>query len=362
MTEFICGFECGVDGLEMGGLGTHHLISTGPRSGTYCGQVNPTTTGDGSLQPIGPVGSALSFTVPMAMRFGFKADTLPASLSEEICQPLGAYLRINSTGTLALYTGGTTLVATGTTVLATGTWYTVEVFSPASGTCKVRVYPFGQLPRADEFTTSGSFTGGVPILGKVTNRNGQTVDFKYDDVRFKDGVSTYLGDGKIVRIGGVNPATIPPTYNQWTKVGGTLDATWNVIPVANTGNGATTALNSDQRQTIRHNATGLIGTINACATKSYGRNGNGLTNLCHITAGNFFDDGLTQNDGGVDRFSAFVWATPAASFSELDAGEIGVHRSAGTTNTTNVWQAYLEVDYAPPTISASGKIQARRKR
>jgi hypothetical protein len=363
MTEFICGFECGVEGLEMGGLGTHSLISTGPRSGTYCEQVNPTTSGDGSLGPIAPSGSALNFTVPLAMRFGFKVDTLPASLSEEILQYNG-WLRINSNGTLALYGGtGTTLVATGTTVLATGTWYTIEVFTPSGiGTQKFRVYPFGQTPGADEFTTTGNFSAANVTIGKVTNRNNQTVNYKYDDIRIKDGVSNYLGDGAIVRIPGVNPATIAPTYNQWTKTGGTLDAIWNVIPVANTGNSANTALNSDQRQTIRHNPTGLTGTINACATKSYGRNGNGLTNLCHITNGNFFDDGLTQNDGGVDRYTGFVWATPSASISELDASEIGVHRSAGTTNTTNIWQAYLEVDYLAPQRTAAGKIQARRKR
>jgi hypothetical protein len=360
MTEFICGFESGTSGLEMSTNGT--TIATGARSGTYCAQINPVGAGQGSLLPLGPSGSTISFTPPMAIRFGFKADTLPASLNEEIYQGPGAYLRLNSNGTLGLYVGGTTLVANGTTVVSAGTWYTVEMFTPASGTLKVRIYPFGQAPGADEFTTTGSFVGSVPSLGKVNNRNGQTVNYKYDDIRIKDGVGNYLGDGKIVRIPGVNPATVAPTYNQWTKTGGTLDATWNVIPVANTGNGASTNVNGDQRQTIRHNPTGLVGTIAACATKSFGRNGNGFTNLCHITAGNFFDDGLTQNDGGVDRWSAFVWATPSASFSELDASEIGVHRAAGTSSTTNVWQAYLEVDYAPPLASASGKIQARRKR
>jgi|SRR5215469_6207710 len=362
MTEFLAGFECGVAGFEMSGLGTSSLISTGARSGTYCARINPTTSGDGSLGPVGPSGGALAFTLPIAVRFGFKVDTLPASLSEEI-YTLDSQLRINSNGTLALYDGGTSLKATGTTVLTPGTWYTIEHFCPAGvSTMKYRVYPAGQTPGADEFTYAGNFTLGIIQIGKVTNRNNQTVDYKYDDVRIKDGVSNYLGDGKVVRIPGANPAVLAPTYNQWTKTGGTLDVTWNTIPLVNNGNGASTNVNADQRQTIRHNPTGLIGTINACATRSYGRNSQGTMNLCHITAGNFFDDGIPQNDAGVDRFSTGVWATPAASVSELDASEVGVHRPAGTTNLTNVWQTYLEVDYLPPTASVAGKIQARRKR
>jgi len=364
MTDWICGWECGVDGLEMTGLGTGiTVISTGVRSGTYCLRVNPTTTGSGYRGPVNNSGSNFNFTLPAAARFGFKADTLPAANSEELCNIWGMTLRINASGVLLLY-NGTSLVATGTKVLSTGSWYTIELYAPTGvGTGKVRVYAQNQAPGADEFTWSNNFSGGSVILGKINDRNGNTVDFKYDDFRAKDGVGDYVGDGKIVRVPGVNPATIAPTYSQWTVTGGTLDTVWNVLPPSNTGNSANTNVNGDQKTTIRHNPTGIVtSAINACATRLYGRNGNGLTSAFHRVGGADFDDGLTQNDSGVERFATMgVWATPAASVSALDASEIGVHRTAGTTNTTNMWQAWLEVDYQP-TYTVTGKVQARRKR
>src|SRR5262249_30799269 len=148
MTDWICGFECGVDGLEMGGLGTHGVISSGARSGTYCQQINPTTTNTGSVGPLSNNGSSLVVTLPAAARFGFKPTTLPASLSEELCNVWGMTLRINSAGVLLLYNGAS-LVATGTTVLTAGTWYTIELYAPTgAGTGKVRVYAANQPPGA----------------------------------------------------------------------------------------------------------------------------------------------------------------------------------------------------------------------
>ena len=195
----VCGFESGASG-EFQTLGGTASIGTGTvRTGTYSLRCNPTTTATGYINigkasAAGVLGNFADLTLYTG--FAFRAATLPAANSEEIyacytaVAALCSALRINSTGTLAHYRADNTLVATGSTVLTTGVWYYIEYMATNSATgayeCKIN--------GVSEFSgTSNNGTTNTAFVahGKNTNRNGQTIDFYYDDIYVSD--SAFVG-------------------------------------------------------------------------------------------------------------------------------------------------------------------------
>src|SRR5215475_8246674 len=99
MSEFISGFEAGAGGSS-GGWATLGAVSwntTTPRTGTYVLRAAPTGTGTASVQMQAPgSGSALSVSAPIATKFAFRVNTLPASGTEEIFSAPGGQIRIDS--------------------------------------------------------------------------------------------------------------------------------------------------------------------------------------------------------------------------------------------------------------------------
>ena len=156
---------------------TASVSTTSPRSGSFCGLTNPTTTGRGYVAP-GVGGVPITFTAPVAMRVAVRVNTLPASGTEETITWPGYQLRIGYTGVLSAWSGfpTPTLQVTGTTVLSVGTWYVVEVFMTTTA-WKARVYPSGSNPGADEFSRTNSIGTSTVSFGKATDRNGNTVSY-----------------------------------------------------------------------------------------------------------------------------------------------------------------------------------------
>jgi hypothetical protein len=376
MTEFISGFENGTIASgatsEWQPLGTTPTINTTtPRTGTNCGRCAATTTGTSNMTASVSAGVSTSFSLPYAARFAFRVNTLPASNTEEFCQlPEGKRLRISSAGVIAAWSSVAQLAA-GSTTLSTGTWYVVEVFTDASGNTKVRVYADGSPAGADELTCSSTAQSGTFILGKVVNRNGNTVSFDYDDVRVKDtSPSTYLGDGKNILVKG-NSTT--PTYDAFTKTSSLrIDQVWNDTPFSATNNASSSA-NADTKQTIKHNATGIgaSDTINTVATKLVAKKGISGTAVTveelHRVGGSDATSSITLGTSDT-LFQAFWPSIP--SLTDLDASEVGVFRHVGGTISTTVEDAWLEVDYslstgrtgslaatlAAVTLSAAGQV------
>jgi hypothetical protein len=321
--------------------------------------------GDGLFQAAIPgFGAAQAFVNPVATRFAFRANTLPASGAEIIHQFPGGELQIAPAGVLRFYPTYEPLghYFDGSNALAPGSWYIIEAFSPVSGNITIRFYPDGSNPSGDEIVWTlphDQNLSGVVQIGKATNRNGQTVSFDYDDVHATDGVAGYLGDGKIIRLGGNSSA---PTYDGFVKYPSlsTIDQVWNDIPFptlppAAPANSNQTRAYSDSlvavKQTIKHDAISVPDRIKAAQTCMW----------AELPADAFLPPTMEElhRVGGVDVttplnfigrevlvFSWYIWPSNP-SLADLNGAEVGVARGAGSTATMNIYDLWLEVEYGP---------------
>lgn len=188
--------------------GTASLV-TSPTRGAwsdYASRSNPTTTGTGYYAPLGTGdGIVLSTTVSAAAyyaTFYFRIATLPASANEEFFAVLTTglaakmQLRIDSAGVISAYSG-TTLIATGTAVLSLNNWYKIQVACGTGVGAVVEVKVNGTTDISTTANLSATNNGQVR-LGKVTNRNGNSVDFYYDDAVISN--SGYIAEAKVVAL------------------------------------------------------------------------------------------------------------------------------------------------------------------
>lgn len=169
-------------------------------------QSNPLTTGTGfaTIQGLSTAGLINSFwnAADTYLEFVFQVTTLPSADNEPICNVLTTAaaqkieIRINSSGNLLAYNSGGTLLATGSTALSTGTAYRIGVLcgTGASGSWEVRINGSVEISGTGDLTTTN---GGAVQLGKVANRNDETVDFYYgtvwiDDAEFKGAMSSAI--------------------------------------------------------------------------------------------------------------------------------------------------------------------------
>jgi hypothetical protein len=366
MADFFNGFEAGlVRDAGWAALGAYAPVTDSPRSGAYCCRINPVGTGTGFCHATIPgFGAAQAFVNPIATRFAFRANTLPASGSEVIHQMPGVGLEITAAGVLRLYPTMDSLgrYFDGSNALSPGQWYVIEVFSPVSGNITVRFYPDGSNPSGDEITwplPHDQNLSNVVQFGKSFNRNGNTVSFDYDDVHAMDGVAGYLGDGKIIRLGG-NSST--PTYDGFLKNPSlsTIDQVWNDIPFPTLP--VTFPVDSNQtraysnsavavNQTIKHDPVSIPDRIKAVQTVMW----------AELPADAFLPPTMEElhRVGGVDVttplnfvgrevrvFSWYIWPSIPA-LADLNSSEVGVARGAGSTAVMNIYDLWLEVEYGP---------------
>lgn len=213
------GFENGVSAAAAtnenfnAASGTYSIQGTTKRSGDFALRTNPTTTAIGYLG-IGATagdGSARATNLNVAIlftRFYFRIGTLPAASNEPFVSFLHtggnskAELRLNTAGNILIYDANGTLRTTSSGTLSTGVWYRIEVFcstddSLASSSNPVEVKVDGTI----FVTATGSLNTAnfaKVLFGKTANRNGQTVDFYYDDIVIDDG--QYPGPGLVLRL------------------------------------------------------------------------------------------------------------------------------------------------------------------
>ena len=185
----LTGFESGSSSELQGTGGTFSIVTSPVRTGTYALRINPTTTATGQVN-IGSIDStgvlANNAQSTSVMGFAFRYATKPASNNEVIAGNYGSIadikgeLRINSSGNLEHYRASGALVATGATALVADTWYYIEykVVNSATGAYEVKINGVSEFSgTADHGTGNTVFIQ----LGKNPNRNGNTVDFFYDD-------------------------------------------------------------------------------------------------------------------------------------------------------------------------------------
>lgn len=189
-------------------------------------RTNPTTTGTG-LATIGAItstGAVSGFwdAVDTYLQFVFQVATLPSADNEPICNVLNTLaaqkmeVRINSAGNLLAYDQAGVLLATGSTALSTGTPYRIGVRCGTGASANWAV----EIDGVSEISGTGDLGGvnsGVVQLGKVADRNGESVDFYYGTVWIDD--AAFLG--------ACSSAIAVPTANgstmQWTAGTGGSD-------------------------------------------------------------------------------------------------------------------------------------------
>lgn len=188
------GFEVtnGGNGGEFSGApsGTTAYSTSTVRTGNQAFRVNPTTTAVGycEISGIGANGrSSLLGEATMYYQFWFRYATKPSSGDEEIFVVRAntgvdkLSIRIDSAGNLVVYNSVPTAVGTSATALSANTWYKIEVQCGTSATVGAYDLKIGGVSEVSGTTNTTATSGGSARLGKVINRNGNSVDFFYDD-------------------------------------------------------------------------------------------------------------------------------------------------------------------------------------
>jgi hypothetical protein len=363
----ICGFESGssIETIQTGGTFDAAYTSV-KRTGSYALRTAPTTTAAGwvELRAVGGASAATYYT-----RFYFRYATKAASSDEPIAAVMNASsvlkfeLRLNSAGNLVAYDATPTVISTGASVLSSGTWYRIEVrvteVGAGTDTWEVKINGTSELTGTNDLGASNVL---ATRFGKTTNRNGNTVDYVYDDIAMSD--SAYPGPGQvsIMRPDGDGVATT------WT-IGAGAGSDWeNVEEVPHDSDTTyllSTLVSGDASTVTLESAAaaGISGTISAVK---------GLTMVKRDAA----SDGTYQvrlRAGGTNSDSSNATATSAYTAgqrllttdpsdsnpwttADLDGLEVGIEQNE-TSDRTRVSAMYVMVDYEPgATATCNGQI------
>lgn len=225
----LTGFETGNAEEHYSTSGTVDLAYTADKkSGVSCLRVNPTGTNIGWVNLLPTVNGSMYTTnsgpAENYIQFHFKALSLPASSEEEFFEHKDCiFLRVTSDGTLKIFNGsGTTQPTSGHTssagVIVEGTWHHIELYvssAYAAGSDIAWVKVDGVTVIS---TTTGDFGGSSTdflYFGKSNNRNGQSVDFLYDNAIWS---STQLSTEAQILLSMATSGT--PKYSGFTTTNG----------------------------------------------------------------------------------------------------------------------------------------------
>jgi hypothetical protein len=320
--------------------GTVSYNTTNERTGAGCLRVNPTTTGTGRWRPFGTPsadgtsnGGTFAPGAILGMGFYFRVDTLPASNSEEIAVIVDAsnnerfQLRVNSSGNLLLYYNETNLLATGTTVLSTGTYYRIFFF--INNTANTQgVILNGTTELSGSQTIANNPT--TPTLGKQNNRNGQSVDYYYDDFILTDS-ATEPNAGWRCRL------SVPigaGTYSGWTNGTGTTYAEVDETPT----DGDTTYIQASATQDNQSSSfdmtawatAGFTASVQAIFSLVYARttSTSGSSNVRQLTR----VDGADSTTSARELLTTYLWLAQfiSATYTETQYNNHQVGMQAAT--------------------------------
>jgi hypothetical protein len=355
----ICGFETG-DAAEGVLSGTSSIQGAVKRSGSYALQCDPATTATGDYQlgsPSTTSGNTSVFSAATAFyRFYFRYGTKPGSNDEPIFQArrtsstVKLELRINSAGNLAAYDTTPTLLATGATVLAQDTWYRIEVQvgTGTGGSYAVRIDGALEMSGTGNLTTVANVEAR---FGKSTNRNGQTVNFYYDDIRITD--DGFPGAGAVLAM----VPTADGAYTTWTIGAGAGSKYEQVddVPHDSSTTYLLSTLVSGEAYTAAYGTAssyGISGRVSSVKswvviTRNGASNGGIIIRLRSGTT----DEDLSNQASSTSAFTAVARlfdADPATNApweaSALDSLESGLIENSAT-NSTRVTQILVMVDF-----------------
>lgn len=350
-----CGWEFGAAYATLNAIGTYSFSSTTVRSGTYSLRTNPTTTGTGYLTMVGPgVGIVGVYTTTSYHRFYFRYGTKPASGDEEFFNVLNSSnqqklcLRLNSSGQIAAYDSAASLLATGTTALSANTWYRIEVQcgTGTSANWEVRINGVSEISGTGNLRTDQMYLTG---FGKRTDRDGNSVDFYFDDWLYDD--AAYPPDGAHILLVPDSNGTYQ-TFSIGAGSGSHYQVIDEIPPDGSTSYLLSTGTVGDaETEGLQSCATaGISGTINAVfPIVIYVRNATGAQVKPRVRSGGTNSDGPASSPYGgysktdfsqpTDPATGLAWTT-----SGLDGAEVGAVENA-TTNQTRVTFVGLMVDF-----------------
>jgi hypothetical protein len=367
------GFETGSGLEDINGsvTGTGSIQSSIKRTGTYALQINPLTTGVGHFNlrklSTGTGSHSTNFDVATTYtRFYLYIATLPAANSEEFftartnADGVKLALRLNSAGNVLAYdTTGTNLLATGSTVLGLGQWYRIEVQCGTGGAATYTV----KIDGTQEFTGTGDLNAtnnGRVTLGKRANRNGQTVDFYYDDLSVSDSAFPGAGACKVMRV------SADGNYTTWT-IGAGAGSDWeniDEIPPDDDTTYLLSTLVSAQASTGAFEtaaSAGITGTVNSVQIVVVSKRDGGSNGSVRVrmrSGSTDFDTTSNQATGSAyDMLGISRDTDPATSaawlLAALDSLEGGIIERS-TTAATRLTAVYAQVDYVPAPSAGAG--------
>jgi len=354
------GFESGSTIEAAATSGTLSIQTSTKRTGDYGLRVNPTTTNVGYFQHTGRNGATgLTLNENDAetfYRFYFQYATKPLTGTEDIAQAISTAnttkfsLRISSDGVLAAYDSAGASLSTGTTVLAASTWYRIEmkVGTGAAADWEVRINGVSELSGTGNLLTSNN---AVLRMGKVVNRNGNSVDFFYDDAKLDN--SAYPAESEVKRM----DVDSDGSFTAWTIGTGAGDDYTNLDEVPTDGN--TTHLisltpgNVSTAGLESTSAAGVSGTVNAVLPVTYSTmdSANSTATVRFVSGGSNFHVSPTVA-GGARMIGRYYSTDPATGsawvLSALDSVEVGMVEGS-SLDETRFSTAHMFVDYVPST-------------
>lgn len=355
--------ECNLTG------GTFSCVTTPVKSGNFSLRCNPTTTNTGWVSFGLNGNNAQPTTFSLAdcyFHFAFRYATKPASASEEFAgvRRSGAEqatLRLTSTGTILLFQNSdlvTTPVATGTAVLAADTWYYIvgRIQTSGTGAYAIHLYTGDACVLLESLTGTGDF--GVANsegfrLGKITNRNGNGVDFFYDDVAIDDAALPAPG-GRVYNLmpnaNGTNTAWNAGTgASDYLELDDTLPADNDTTYIKNP---AAASISTFNLQNVA--GVGITGTVQGVKPWAKIREDTSVTSsqFLRLISGGTTSDNAT----GFNGTTTYVWLhkfhatdpnTAAAwTLAALDAIEVGVREANAVADRCTAVGAQVYFDPA----------------
>ena len=250
-----------------------------------------------------------------------------------------------------------TVLATGTTALSTGTWYRIEAMWGTGSSAAWAVKIAGTVEISGSTGNLGTSNHGYFGVGKLHNRNGNTVDFYYDHVAVDS--EGYPGAGYVIALfpNANAPGSRLQQGVQWVANDGPNYYTQVNTPAPNGTNYIQTSVNGDQAlfEIPTGESAGLGGTtivaVKVIANVS-DQSGNAAANIaCRLSENNLNNDttgtpggilpgigyGLLASMWNVDPLTSQPW-----QLSGLDNITIGVNNLAAATVRCDLVAAMID--------------------
>ena len=371
------GFEAGSAPAEHSIISNSSVQSSIVKNGTYAYRANPSTTNTGAVTIFpyaadGATTNAIACTNPCSIGFWFRADTIPASLEEQMLDFQNnaggiGYLTLESDGQIGLYDASPAAgIGTSTTALSSGTWYFIELQVSGGATAAYEL----KIDGVSQFSGTRSFDAGTIraiSLGKRTNRNGQTVDFYYDDFYMND--SSYITNARNSKVLAMVPNATGGTYTAFAA--GTNSSNFAEADEIPNDSDTTYVKSTNADEAVAFgmqntSAVGISGTILGMRAVARLRDETGTSiNSLRIRSGATDNDTTARDPGASYASTQKVYETdPATSAawttSGLDAVEVGATDGAGSSVRIRLTAAYAMV-YFTPAAATETAVTAKNK-